>query len=174
MAATPAALHPRWYWGEAEPMTADRFPTPDTTLPVLAPFWAAAAQHRLELPRCAQCRAFNWYPGEQCAHCGHASFDWTELAPRGTLFSWSVVKRPLFAPYAVIAPYIPAIVELDQAPGVRLVTRLVDSSPESLRIGAAVELIFADLTYPNSDSGVIAPLAVLSSTASVPPRREPS
>lgn len=147
-------------------MTVDGFPTPDLELPILKPFWAAAAQQRLELPRCAQCKTFNWYPAEQCPQCGHATFAWVELAPHGTLFSWAVVKRPLFAPYAAIAPYIPAIIELDHAPGVRLVTRLVDSNPDALHIGAAVELIFADLTYPDSTSGVIAPLAVLSSTVS--------
>jgi uncharacterized OB-fold protein len=146
-------------------MTVDRFPTPDLELPLLRPFWTAAAQSRLELPRCAGCGTFNWYPHESCGQCGQTAFDWIELEPRGSLFSWSVVARPLFAPYALIAPYIPAIVELPAAPGVRLVTRLVDSAPAALAIGAPVELIFADLTYPHSDSGVIAPLAVLSQSS---------
>lgn len=148
-------------------MSNDTFPRPDVDLPALAPFWRAAARGRLELPRCAQCNAFNWYPSEQCAHCDGARFDWVEVAPRGTLFSWSVVKRPLFAPYAVIAPYIPAIVELPEAPGVRLVTRLVDADPQTLRIDAPVELRFADLTYPHDHSGVIAPLAVLCPPSSI-------
>ena len=142
-------------------MNAANFPTPDLDLPALRPFWLAAQQQRLELPRCAQCAAFNWYPSEQCTHCEHSSFNWQEIAPHGTLFSWSVVQRPLFAPYALIAPYIPAIVELTAAPGVRLVTRLIDADPTTLKIGAAIELIFADLTYPHSSSGVIAPLAKL-------------
>jgi uncharacterized OB-fold protein len=143
-------------------MTVEIFPTPDLEQPLLRPFWTAAAQSRLSLPRCAACGVFNWYPAEACAQCAHTAFDWVELAPHGTLFSWSVVTRPLFAPYARIAPYIPAIVELPDAPGVRLVTRLVDSTPAALTIGAPVDLIFADLTYPHDDSGVIAPLAVLS------------
>jgi uncharacterized protein len=143
-------------------MTVDRFPTPDLELPLLQPFWAAAAQGRLELPRCARCGAFNWYPNENCGPCGHTVFEWVELEPVGTLFSWSVVARPLFAPYKLIAPYIPALVELPAAPEVRLVTRLVDSEPGALAIGAQVELIFADLTYPYRESGVIAPLATLS------------
>ncbi|HSB94807.1 MAG TPA: OB-fold domain-containing protein [Spongiibacteraceae bacterium] len=142
-------------------MSSAEFPTPDRDLPALRPFWSAAAQQRLELPRCNACRQFNWYPGEQCRHCSHAQFTWIEVTPRGTLFSWSVVQRPLFAPYALIAPYIPAIVELSAAPGVRLVTRLVDAEPSTLQIGAPIELLFADLTYPHTSSGVIAPLARL-------------
>jgi uncharacterized OB-fold protein len=155
-------------------MTVDRFPVPDLELPLLRPFWAAAAQSRLELPRCAGCATFNWYPHENCGECGQSAFDWIGIEPRGTLFSWSVVARPLFAPYARIAPYIPAIVELPAAPGVRLVTRLVDSDPATLTIGAPIELIFADLTYPHSDSGIIAPLAVLSHSNSSPSNSSPS
>lgn len=148
-------------------MSSAEFPLPDVEQPSLRRFWQAAAQQRLELPRCAQCGLFNWYPAEQCAQCDGARFDWVDVAPRGTLFSWSVVRRPLFAPYARIAPYVPAIVELPAAPGVRLVTRLVDCDPQALVVDAPVELIFADLTYPHDDSGVIAPLAVLSPSSTL-------
>lgn len=144
-------------------MNAASFPIPDLELPALRPFWSAAAQQRLEMPRCAQCQAFNWYPADTCAHCKHTNFKWVELAPHGTLFSWSVVQRPLFPPYAAIAPYIPALVEITDAPGIRLVTRLVDADPLTLVIGVPIEIIFADLTYPNTSSGVMAPLAKLSS-----------
>lgn len=143
-------------------MSSAEFPLPDLDLPSLRPFWQAAAQKRLELPRCKQCGVFNWYPADACPHCDRADFEWVEVAPRGTLFSWSVVKRPLFAPYARIAPYVPALIELPDAPNVRLVTRLVDCDPQTLVVDAPVELLFADLAYPHNDSGVIAPLAVLS------------
>lgn len=142
-------------------MNSTDFPLPDLELPSLRPFWQAAANHRLELPRCTHCAAFNWYPADRCTHCDGTAFDWVEVAPHGTLFSWSVVKRPLFAPYAHIAPYIPAIVELRDAPGVRLVTRLVDCDASALFIDAPVELLFADLAWPHNDSGVIGPLAIL-------------
>jgi uncharacterized OB-fold protein len=142
-------------------MNAASFPIPDLELPALRPFWLAAAQQRLELPRCAQCQAFNWYPADVCTHCKQTSFNWVELAPHGKLFSWSVVQRPLFPPYAAIAPYIPALVEINDAPGVRLVTRLIDTDPLALSIGARVNIVFADLTYPNTTSGIIAPLAKL-------------
>jgi len=140
-------------------MNAEAFPTPDLDFEPLKPFWAAAARGKLELPRCAQCNTFNWYPAEHCPQCDCAQFDWIELAPIGTVFSWSEVKRPLYAPYAAIAPYVPIIVELRDAPNVRLVTRLVDTDLTQLRIGAPVELMFADLAHPAANTGVIAPLA---------------
>ena len=146
-------------------MNTDAFPLPDPADAILRPFWTAAAQHRLEMPRCNDCSACNWYPAASCRHCGGSDFTWTSLAPTGTLFSWAVVRRPLYAPYAAIAPYIPALVELRDAPAVRLVTRLIDADPAALRMDMPVEIVFADLTYPfaadtpSSATGVIAPLA---------------
>jgi len=127
----------------------------------LRPFWAAAARKKLELPCCAQCHTFNWYPAEICAHCHAVHFNWIELAPVGTIFSWSVVERPLYRPYAIIAPYVPVIVQLRDAPAVRLVTRLIDMGSSQLRMGLPVDLVFEDLAYPTAATGVIAPLARL-------------
>ena len=142
-------------------MNADAYPLPDFTYEPLRPFWEAAARKRLELPRCANCKHFNWYPAEHCAHCNGTQFDWIELKPAGKIFSWSVVNRPLFPPYAAIAPYIPVIVELDDAPDVRLVTRLIESDTAQIAMGAAVAIVFEDFTYPHNPSGHLAPLVKL-------------
>ena len=82
---------------------------------------------------------------------------WTELAPRARLFSWAVVKRALHAPFQGIAPYISAVVELDEAPGVRLVTRVIDRDPDSLRMNEPLSVVFEDLGYPGVETGVLAP-----------------
>jgi uncharacterized protein len=140
-------------------MHAGSFPVPDLNFEPLRPFWAAAAQEKLELPRCEQCAAFNWYPAESCTQCHAMHFNWVELAPVGTVFSWSVVERPLYEPYAIITPYVPVIVQLRDAPTVRLVTRLIDVDFNQLRMGLPVDLVFEDLAYPTAATGVIAPLA---------------
>jgi uncharacterized OB-fold protein len=142
-------------------MHADSFPIPDLSFEPLRPFWAAAARKKLELPCCAQCHTFNWYPAETCAHCHALHFNWIELAPVGIIFSWSLVERPLYRPYAIIAPYVPVIVQLRDAPTVRLVTRLIDMGSSRLRMGLPVDLVFEDLAYPTAATGVIAPLARL-------------
>jgi uncharacterized OB-fold protein len=142
-------------------MPADSFPAPDLNFEPLRPFWAAAARKKLELPRCGQCAAFNWYPAEICAQCHAMHFNWVELAPVGTVFSWSVVERPLYEPYAIITPYVPVMVQLRDAPTVRLVTRLIDTDFNQLRMGLPVDLVFKDLAYPTAATGVIAPLARL-------------
>jgi hypothetical protein len=47
-------------------------------------------------------------------------------------------------------PYDVAVVVLDDAPGVRLVTNVVDATPATLRIGAPVDLVW-------EEAGVIPP-----------------
>jgi uncharacterized protein len=138
---------------------ADLFPIPHSDSELIKPFWNAAAQGRLEMPQCVDCGAFNWYPGVECRHCRGEKFNWVRLPDTARIFSWTVVKRALHAPYKVMAPYVPVLVEFDEAPGVRLVTRLVDMDAGMLAINGAVAITFKDLGYPATTTGVVAPLA---------------
>ena len=139
-------------------MTTPAFPLPDPHHALLEPFWAAAAQRRLEMPRCLQCQRFNWYPAPTCAYCGNAQLRWTAMAPQARLFSWAVVQRALHSPYQIIAPYISALVEFDEAPGVRLVTRVIGHDADSLRVNQPLTVVFEDLGYPQLQIGILAPL----------------
>ena len=130
------------------------FPLPDLADARLVPFWDAAAKGELRLPRRIDGGGFDWYPSG-------AEVEWVQLAGTGTLFTWSAVKRPLHPGYAGISPYVAALVELDGAPGVRLVTRLLEA-PDALAIGMPVEVRFVDIGIPGPKSGVIGPLFVLS------------
>ena len=134
------------------------FPVPDRSYAPLIPFWDAAAQGRLVFPRCTSCGAFNWYPQPNCAACGGAESDWVEVAPEGRLFSWTIVRRALHPPFKPLAPYAPVLIEFDQAPGVRLVTRWIGDQ-EALAIGRKAAIIFGDLGTPALETGVRAPLA---------------
>jgi len=135
------------------------FPLPDTQNPALKPFWDAAAAHRLVFPRCAGCGAFCWYPRADCPECGGGDFRWAEVGGTARLFSWAVVRRALHAPLKPIAPYIPVILEFDDAPGVRLVSRWIGGNADALSIGQEVHVVFEDLGYPTVGTGVLAPLA---------------
>ncbi|MCB2048253.1 MAG: OB-fold domain-containing protein [Novosphingobium sp.] len=133
------------------------FPLPDVDGP-LAPLWQAASQGEFRLPRCQPCGTFDWYPTGECRACHGSDIEWVALSGRGTLFSWAVVKRALHKPLAPIAPYVSAIVVIDEDRKTRFVTRLVDCDPESLHAGMPVEVFFADLGYPAVETGVAAPL----------------
>ena len=48
-------------------------------------------------------------------------------------------------------PYVVAMVELADEPDVRLITNIVDISPEDVRVGLEVEVLFEDWTDPTGD-----------------------
>ena len=133
------------------------FPTPDLVDGPIAPLWQAAARHELRLPRCASCGTFDWYPKGECRRCQGREFEWALLSGRGTLFSWAVVHRALHKPLAPIAPYVSAIVVIDEDRETRFITRLIDCDPGGLRANMPVEVRFADLGYPALMTGIIAP-----------------
>lgn len=138
-------------------MTAPGFPLPDTDWEPTAPFWAAAAEHRLSLPRCDACGRLVWYPSDTCGRCGGTEQTWVDLSGRGTLFSWVVVHQQFLPQYD--PPYVTALVAIDEDPAVRLATRLlgVDPSDPGLRIDEPLEVTFAPLTFAGVDGEVTAP-----------------
>ncbi len=134
---------------------------PDTEWPPTREFWAAAAKGVLAIPRCSGCREYVWYPQPACQGCGAEDMRWVPMSGRGTLFSWAVVERALFAPFADRAPYVSALVALDEDPRVRIVTNVVDCEAAELRADMPVRAIFRDLTFPGSDRRVAAPFFTL-------------
>lgn len=138
-------------------MIAEGFPLPDVSWPPLEPFWTAAALGDLVIPRCERCRQLVWYPQERCSHCEGPTMSWTKVSGRGTLFSWAVVRHAWIPQLASAVPFVSALVALDEDPGVRLVTRVVDAVPEELVPDQAVQVTFRPLQFEGVDGTVLAP-----------------
>jgi uncharacterized OB-fold protein len=136
----------------------DDFPLPDTEWPATREFWAAATRGELVIPRCAGCGAWNWYPRDRCRVCDGAELPWAPVSGRGTLFSWAVVRRALLKPFAAHVPYATGLVALDEDPEVRLVTTLVDCSPEDLQIEMPMTVVYRALDFPGVSREVVAPM----------------
>ena len=134
------------------------YPLPDTAFEPTREFWAAASRGELRIPRCQDCRAYNWYPPRACTACGGERLRYTEVSGRARLFSWAVVRRGLAKPFAGKVPYITALVSLEEDPAVRLVTNLVDCEPDELRAGQSLRVVYRPLAFPGLDREVVAPL----------------
>ena len=132
------------------------FPLPDVNWPPTARFWAAAAEGRLELPRCQSCGRLCWYPKESCSYCGDAALSWEPVAGRARLFSWAVVRNVFLPQYREKVPYLTGLVSLDEDPSVRLVTEIVDY--EHLEFDQPMEVVFRPLTFAGIERSVMAPL----------------
>ena len=113
-------------------------------LPRLTPesswFWTAGARGALELARCAACRRWLHPPAPYCASCGSTAVAAEPTRGRGTVFTFTVNHQPFLE--SIPVPYVVAIVELDEQPGLQLVTRIVGCGPAEVRIGMRVAVTF--------------------------------
>ena len=134
------------------------FPLPDVSWEVAAPYWEGAAAGELRLSFCVSCGSPNWFPKPQCRKCEAETFEWRAVNGIGRLFSYSVVRHPFLKQYADLLPIVPALVELDDVPGVRIVTRIIDCDPADLHCDAPVEVVFRPLRFSGVEGEVAAPL----------------
>jgi uncharacterized OB-fold protein len=116
-------------------------PLPKPTL-TSRPFWEAAKRHELILQRCGACSRFIYYPRDRCPNCLSDQLEWQKVSGRGTLYSYTVVRRAATRSFAD-KPYVLAIVELDEGP--RMTTNL-EASPDNIKIGMPVVVRFDDVT----------------------------
>lgn len=111
-------------------------------LPEFAGFFENAARGRLAFPWCRDCRRFHWYPMPRCPHCRGKAIEWRAVEGRGRLSSFTRVLHAFDKSRADKLPYVVALVEFADAPGVTLVTNLQVDDVVDLTIGQAVEADF--------------------------------
>jgi uncharacterized OB-fold protein len=111
------------------------------------PFWDAAAEDRLVVPRCTNCGTFRLPPGPFCFECRHSAIEWVELPGTGTIYTFTVVRHPLHPDLGPACPYVSAVVELDgtQGAGARMIVNIVDCDPDRVAIGDHVEIAWEHL-----------------------------
>ncbi|MGZ4688600.1 MAG: Zn-ribbon domain-containing OB-fold protein [Acidimicrobiia bacterium] len=123
------------------------FPLPDIEDPLTAEYFAAAARGELAIPRCAGCDRWVWYPEPTCPTCGGA-LQWRATSGTGRLFSWAVVRRPFLPAFAEMIPFVTALVALEEAPEVRIVSYVVDVEPDALSDGLPLVATYRELAFP--------------------------
>ncbi|MDH4075764.1 MAG: Zn-ribbon domain-containing OB-fold protein [Acidimicrobiia bacterium] len=116
-----------------------------------AAFWAATTEGRFLIQRCTRCQAAIFYPRVNCTECGSTELVNEDASGRGTVYTYTVARRPTHRAWADAGPYVIAIVELEEGPHVT--TNIVECDPDDVRIGMPVEVCFA----PEAD-GVALPL----------------
>jgi uncharacterized OB-fold protein len=108
------------------------FPPPVT--PETEPFWDAASNGKLLYGFCKECNEPHYFPRRLCPFCFSDRVDWKQASGRATIYTFSIMRRSPTGPYAI------AYVTLEEGPS--LLTNIVDSKLDMIRIGAAVKLVF--------------------------------
>jgi uncharacterized OB-fold protein len=109
-----------------------------------AGFFDACLEHRLSIQRCQTCSTFQHPPREACSTCRSFDLAWQQIPGTGTIYTYTIAHHPI-GPVRDYVPYTVIAVDLDGTGGARLVSNLVDP-PEAVQIGAAVEVVWDEMT----------------------------
>jgi uncharacterized protein len=109
------------------------------------PFWEASAEHRLVCAQCSECATFRCPPSPFCHICQSQGIFWVELSGYGQVYTYTVIRKALSPVFDEAVPFAVAVIELADAGGTRLVTNIVDSDIEAIRIGQRVHVVWDDI-----------------------------
>ncbi len=109
------------------------------------PYFDAASEGRLLVKHCKACSQSHHYPRALCPFCWSDEVEWTNTSGTGTIYTFSVTRRGTHTPYCI------AYVTLDDGP--TILTNIVDSDLDGVRIGQRVKVVFK-----KSDGGFSIPM----------------
>ena len=126
--------------------TAYTKPLPVPT-PTSEPYWQGLRAHELRMQRCRACHKLVFYPRSNCSFCLSPDLEWERIEGNGTLYTFTIARRPTAPQFEDEVPQKIAIVELDEGP--RITTTLVDIAPEDIKVGMRLKPVFDDV--PGTD-----------------------
>jgi uncharacterized OB-fold protein len=117
---------------------------PFRVLPRVTPttefFWTSGADGKLRFLRCTNDGYFVHPPAPICPLCLTKSLEPSVVSGRATVATFTINIQPWIPGFD--PPYVIAMVEIEEQPGVRLTTNIVGCAPEDVYIGMPVEVQF--------------------------------
>lgn len=126
------------YWAATDP-----YPREHEKETRIHPFYAALGEGRLTTSRCRDCGDWSWPPRVVCPSCYSEELDWGELPRVGRVTGFTIQEVGL--PPGFEGPAVFVLVDVGP---VRIFSRLTESDPESVEIGAAVEFVPVEIAAP--------------------------
>ena len=108
-----------------------------------APFWAAANEERLVMPRCESCGTYFFPPSLACPSCNAERIAWVPVSGRGSVFSFVIMHRVYHPAFKDKVPYVVAVIALEEGP--RLISGIVEIAPDEVRCDMPVEVRFEEV-----------------------------
>jgi uncharacterized protein len=105
-------------------------------------FWTGGRDGELLIIRCTSCGYWIHPPAPRCPQCLSDAVEPQAVSGRGTVYSYTI-NRQAWVP-GLEVPFVIAMVELDEQPGLRLMTNIVNCPPEEVEIGMPVEVAFVE------------------------------
>ena len=111
-----------------------KYPAPSVD-PEIQPFWDAARDGRLLIKRCEACDEPHYPPRALCPFC-FGETRWEDSPGEGAIYTFSIMRKSPTGPFAI------GYVTLAEGPSI--LTHFVDCDFETLGIGQAVKVRFAE------------------------------
>lgn len=118
-------------------------PLPEPT-EVTQPFWDGLKAHKLVLQHSKKGKCAVYYPRSVSPYGPKDELTWRECSGRGTVYSFTVARRPTAPQWANAGDYVIAIIEIDE--GARITANIVNCEPHVVRIGMPVRAVYQDVT----------------------------
>lgn len=126
--------------------------TPRTSVETM-PYWDAARQGHLVMRHCPKCDRWLSLTTTACTLCGGVA-EWRRCSGRGSVYTYTAVHRAPREALQADAPYVLAIVELEEGP--RIMSDIIGCPPSSVVCGMHVHLSFE----PTEEANIHVPVFV--------------
>jgi uncharacterized OB-fold protein len=100
-------------------------------------WWEMAADDKLGIQRCLDCKTLRHPPRPMCGACHSLQWDAVESSGKGTVCSFTVLHHPQFPGFDY--PLIIILVDLEE--GTRVTSQLLHCEPADVEFGMAVEML---------------------------------
>ena len=126
---------------DEQPLHPD-YPLPDIDDPVMGPFWEGARAGKLMQQRDRETGALHW-PPKPLYWKGGGRLEWFEASGKGRVHTWVVAHEPFLPAMRHLLPHVMVVVTLEEGP--RIVGHMVGCTPEAMRFGMPVRVVFKRL-----------------------------
>ena len=106
------------------------------------PYWDGARRGKLLLQRCKACRTVIHYPRAWCPKCWGSELEWIEATGKGRVVTFTVVHQAPFESYVADAPYVLAVIRLEEGP--QMMANVLHVDPRHMRVDLSVRVVFEE------------------------------
>jgi uncharacterized OB-fold protein len=103
-------------------------------------YWDACQQEKLLIQQCKECEHVQFYPRLMCTKCSSREVKWIEASGIAKVLTYTIVHRPILSAYQKEAPYILAVVQLEEGP--TMMTNVVNCPNDSIKCEMLVKVTF--------------------------------
>jgi uncharacterized OB-fold protein len=103
-------------------------------------FWDGVKAGRLVFQKCKTCGAVQFPPRYHCAACWASELENIDSSGRGSVESFTIVRRAPTAAYRESVPYVVAAITLQEGP--RMITTVIGDDALDVQIGDPVIVEF--------------------------------